>query len=40
MKHKVHLELNNGDPFLVDLIEERESILFYIVLNLDWNDFL
>ena len=36
---KVHLELNNGDPFLIDFDRGNGKIFYFTsLLNLDWND--
>ncbi len=37
---KVHLELNNGDPFLIDFDRGSGKIFYFTsLLNLNWNDF-
>ena len=38
-KQKVHLELNNGDPFLIDFDRGNGKIFYFTsLLNLSWND--
>ncbi len=39
LKQKVHLELNNGDPFLIDFNRGNGKIFYFTsLLNLNWND--
>tara|TARA_B100000073_G_scaffold239093_1_gene200219 strand:+ start:3756 stop:5801 length:2046 start_codon:yes stop_codon:yes gene_type:complete len=39
VKQKVHLELNNGDPFLIDFDRGSGKIFYFTsLLNLNWND--
>ena len=39
VKQKIHLELNNGDPFLIDFDRGNGKIFYFTsLLNLDWND--
>ena len=39
VKQKVHLELNNGDPFLIDFVRGSGKIFYFTsLLDLSWND--
>ncbi len=39
VKQKVHLELNNGDPFLIDFDRGSGKVFYFTsLLNLNWND--
>jgi len=39
LNQKVHLELNNGDPFLIDFDRGNGKIFYFTsLLNLNWND--
>ena len=39
VKQKIHLELNNGDPFLIDFDRGNGKIFYFTsLLNLNWND--
>ena len=39
VKQKIHLELNNGDPFLIDFNRGNGKIFYFTsLLNLNWND--
>ena len=39
MKQKVHLELNNEDPFLIDFDRGNGKVFYFTsLLNLNWND--
>ena len=39
VKQKIHLELNNGDPFLIDFNRGNGKIFYFTsLLNLSWND--
>ncbi len=39
LKQNVHLELNNGDPFLIDFDRGIGKVFYFTsLLNLDWND--
>ena len=39
MNQKVHLELNNGDPFLIEFDRGAGKIFYFTsLLNLNWND--
>ncbi len=39
IKQRVHLELNNGDPFLIDFDRGNGKIFYFTsLLNLNWND--
>ncbi len=41
VKQKVHLELNNGDPFLIDFNRGSGKVFYFTsLLNLNWNDFM
>ena len=38
-KQKIHLELNNGDPFLMDFDRGSGKVFYFTsLLNLNWND--
>ncbi len=39
VKQKVHLELDNGDPFLIDFDRGNGKVFYFTsLLNLNWND--
>ncbi len=39
VKQKIHLELNNGDPFLIDFNRGNGKVFYFTsLLNLNWND--
>ena len=39
VKQKIHFELNNGDPFLIDFNRGNGKVFYFTsLLNLNWND--